>query len=115
MGAKFPASLAPAPRSRYTVVTVNSNYRGGGIYVRRTTSRGRGPYFQLVRSYREGEKVKQEILVHLGRHEKPEDALAAWPSEVAHLRKIGREDQAAKVEANLKKLRVLTEAEKGKG
>jgi hypothetical protein len=41
--------------------------------------------------------------------------LAAWPSEVAHLRKIGREDQAAKVEANLKKLRVLTEAEKGKG
>jgi len=62
-----------------------------GIYVRRTTSRGRGPYFQLVRSYREGGKVKQEILVHLGTHERPEDALAAWPSEVAHLRKIGRE------------------------
>jgi hypothetical protein len=85
------------------------------IYVRKTTSRGRGPYFQLVRSYREEGKVKQEVLVHLGRHEKPEDALAAWPSEVAHLRKIGREGQAEKLEANLNKLRALTEAEKGKG
>ncbi len=78
-------------------------------------SRGRGPYFQLVRSYREGGKVKQEVLVHLGRHEKPEDALAAWPSEVEHLRKIGRQDQADKLEANLEKLRALTEEEKGKG
>ena len=73
-------------------------------------SRGRGPYFQLVRSYREGEKVRQEVLVHLGTHERPEDALAAWPSEVAHLRKIGREGQADKLEANLNKLRMLTEA-----
>jgi hypothetical protein len=78
-------------------------------------SRGRGPYFQLVRSYREEGKVRQEVLVHLGRHEKPEDALAAWPSEAEHLRKIGREEQADKLEANLKKLRALTEAEKGKG
>ena len=78
-------------------------------------SGGRGPYFQLVRSYREEGKVRQEVLVHLGRHERPEDALAAWPSEVAHLRKIGREDQADKLEANLNKLRALTEAEKEKG
>jgi hypothetical protein len=78
-------------------------------------SRGRGPYFQLVRSYREEGKVKQEVLVHLGIHESPEDALAAWPSEVEHLRKIGREGQADKLEANLEKLRALTEAEKGKG
>jgi hypothetical protein len=85
------------------------------IYVRKTTSRGRGPYFQLVRSYRQEGKVRQEVLVHLGTHEKPEDALAAWPSEVAHLRKIGREGQADKLEANLNKLRALTEAEKGKG
>ena len=78
-------------------------------------SRGRGPYFQLVRSYRQEGKVRQEVLVHLGRHEKPEDALAAWPAEVEHLRRIGREEQADKLEANLKKLRALTEAEKGKG
>ncbi len=77
-------------------------------------SRGRGPYFQLVRSYREGGKVKQEVLVHLGRYERPEDALAAWPSEVRHLRTIGREDQADRLEHNLKKLTVLIEPEKQK-
>ncbi len=78
-------------------------------------SRGRGPYFQLVRSYREGGKVKQEVLVHLGRHDRPEDALAAWPSEVGHLRKIGREDQADKLQANLKKLEKLIRADEGEG
>ena len=78
-------------------------------------SRGRGPYFQLVRSYGEEGKVRREVLVHLGRYEKPEDALAAWPSEVGHLRKIGREEQADKLEANLEKLRALTEAEERKG
>jgi hypothetical protein len=86
-----------------------------GIYVRRTTSRGRGPYFQLVRSYREGGKVRQEVLVHLGTHEKPEDALAAWPSEAEHLRKIGRDGQAAKLEANLDKLRSAIAADEEKG
>jgi hypothetical protein len=74
-------------------------------------SRGRGPYFQLVRSYREEGKVRQEILVHLGTHERPEDALAVWPQEVEHLRKIGREGQADKLEANLEKLRELTRGE----
>ncbi len=90
--------------------------REDGIYVRKTTSRGRGPYFQLVRSYREGGKVRQEVLVHLGgTHERPEDALAAWPAEVEHLRKIGRESQADKLEANLKKLEDLIRADEGKG
>ena len=41
--------------------------------------------------------------------------MAAWPSEAEHLRRIGREEQADKLEAKLKKLRALTEAEKGKG
>ena len=77
-------------------------------------SRGRGPYFQLVRSYKEGGKVKQEVLVHLGRYERPEDALATWPSEVRHLRTIGRDYQADKLEENLKKLRALSESEKRK-
>jgi hypothetical protein len=79
-------------------------------------SRGRGPYFQLVRSYRnENGEPRQEILVHLGTHPKPEDALAAWPAEVEHLRAIGRDDQADKLEEYLKKLRALTEVEKRKG
>ena len=99
----------------YTVVTVSSYYKGDSIYVRRMKSRGRGPYFQLVRSYREGGKVKQEVLVHLGHHEKPEDALAAWPSEVRHLRAIGRGDQADRLESNLKKLRALSKSGKRKG
>ncbi len=74
-------------------------------------SRGRGPYFQLVRSYRQEGKVRQEVLVHLGTHETSEDALAAWPSEVEHLRKIGRAEQAEKLAANLEKLRELTREE----
>jgi hypothetical protein len=78
-------------------------------------SRGRGPYFQLVRSHREEGKVRQEVLLHLGTHERPEDVLAAWPAEAEHLRKIGREGQADKLEANLEKLRSLTKADKGKG
>lgn len=69
---------------------------------------------RLVRSYREGGKVKQEVLVHLGRYETPEDALAAWPSEVRHLRAIGRDHQADRLEANLKKLTALIEEEKRK-
>jgi hypothetical protein len=78
-------------------------------------SRGRGPYFQLVRSFRNEEgQPRQEVLVHLGTHQTPEDALSAWPDEVAHLRRIGREGQADRLEANLKKLRALTEAEKQK-
>jgi hypothetical protein len=67
-----------------------------------------------VRSYREGDKVRQEVLVHLGRYERPEDALATWPSEVRHLRAIGRDHQADRIEANLMKLKALTEAEKRK-
>jgi hypothetical protein len=110
---KFRATC-PSAELCYTVVTDYSYYRGDSIYVRRVKSRGRGPYFQLVRSYREGSKVKQEVLVHLGRYEKSEDALAAWPSEVRHLRQIGREYQADKIEANLKKLRALSESEKRK-
>ncbi|HEV2093549.1 MAG TPA: hypothetical protein VGR18_10335 [Rubrobacter sp.] len=49
--------------------------------------------------------MKQEVLVHLGTHERSEDALAAWPAEVEHLRKIGREEQADKLEKNLEILR----------
>ncbi len=78
-------------------------------------SRERGPYFQLVRSYREGGQVKQEVLVHLGRHETPESALTAWSSEIKHLRVIGRESQAEKLESKLAKLRELWEGENSDG
>jgi hypothetical protein len=82
------------------------------IYVRRMRSRGRGDYFQLVRSYREHGKVKQEVLVHLGDQETPEAALAAWPGEIEHLEAIGRIEQASRLKAKLVK---LTELVKGEG
>jgi hypothetical protein len=105
------APLAPALNVRYIVDTVYSYYKGGGIYVRKVTSRGGGPYFQLVRSYRNEEgQPRQEVLVHLGVHETPEAALSAWPKEVAHLRRIGRDRQADKLEANLKKLRAKVDS-----
>jgi hypothetical protein len=96
----------------YTVVTSFRHYKEVCIYVRRMRSRERGPYFQLVRSYREGGRVKQEVLVHLGEHETPEVALAAWPSEIEHLRAIGRERQAEKLESKLGKLLELREGTK---
>jgi hypothetical protein len=55
------------------------------------------------------------VLVHLGVHETPEAAMSAWPNEIAHLRRIGRDRQADKLEANLEKLRALTKAEERKG
>jgi hypothetical protein len=78
-------------------------------------SRERGPYFQLVRSYREGGRVKQEVLVHLGEHETPEAALVAWPLEIEYLRVIGRESQAEKLESKLAKLRDLWKGENSNG
>ena len=91
----------------YIVVTINSNYTGGVIYVRRTKSRGTGPYFQLVMSRRVEGKPRTSVLVHLGEHPTPEDALGAWPSEAEHLRAIGRDGQADKLEAKLNRLRGL--------
>jgi hypothetical protein len=83
------------------------------VFVRRVKSRGTGPYFQLVRSYREGGKVKQEVLVHLGEHTTPEAALEAWPSDLEHLRAIGRDGQADKLKAKLDRLRELVEKRSG--
>jgi hypothetical protein len=81
------------------------------IYVRRITSRGTGPYFQLVASHRVEGKPRTEVLVHLGEHPTPEAALAAWPAQVEHLRAIGRDDQAEKLQAKLEKLRELVKGE----
>ena len=81
------------------------------MFVRKVKSRGTGPYFQLVRSYREGGKVKQEVLVHLGEYPAPEAALDAWPAQVEHLRAIGRNDQADKLATKLEKLRDLVKGE----
>lgn len=79
------------------------------MFVRRVRSRGTGPYFQLVRSYRAEGKPHTSVLVHLGEYPTPEAALEAWPSEVEHLQAIGRDGQADKLGAKLERLRELTE------
>jgi hypothetical protein len=61
-----------------------------------------------VRSYREGGKVKQEV-IHLGEHQTAEAALAAWPEEVRELRQESRPKQAEKVQRKLDRLKELTE------
>jgi hypothetical protein len=83
------------------------------IYVRRVHSRGTGPYFQLVESYRrEGARTpRTRVLVHLGEHETPEAALAAWPSQVLHLRRIRRDRQAEELQRKLDKLWELVKRE----
>ena len=67
-----------------------------------------GTYYQAVRSYREGGKVKQEA-IHLGEHSTAETALAAWPREVKELERIGRPRKAEKLQDKLDRLQELTE------
>jgi hypothetical protein len=60
-----------------------------------------------VRSYREGGKVKQEV-VHLGEHSTAESALESWPQEIAALKLVGRPRKAEKLQKKLDRLQGLT-------
>jgi prefoldin subunit 5 len=60
-----------------------------------------------VRSYREGGRVKQEV-IHLGEHSTVESALESWPQEVKELKKA-RPKQAEKLQSKSKRLHELTE------
>ena len=61
---------------------------------------------------REGARTpRTRVLVHLGEHETPEAALAAWPSQVEHLRRIGRDRQADELQRKLDKLSELVKRE----
>ena len=74
------------------------------MYVRTVNSRGR-EYRQLVRSFRESGKVKQEVIAHLGELTSAEEALEYWPQEVKLLRRTGQHGKADKVETKLERLR----------
>jgi len=67
----------------------------------------------LVESYRrEGTRTpRTRVLVHLGEHETPEAALATWPSQVEHLRRIRRDRQAEELRRKLDKLSELVKRE----
>jgi hypothetical protein len=60
-----------------------------------------------------GDKGKRrsvfKVDVPLGEHPTAEDALAAWPQEVDHLRQIGRESKAEKLQDKLDRLQELTQ------
>jgi hypothetical protein len=58
-----------------------------------------------VRSYREGGKVKQEV-VHLGKYSMAQSALESWPQEIQELER-NRPKQAANLQRKLDQLREL--------
>jgi hypothetical protein len=92
----------------------NKYYTGDSIYVREVKIERDGdkygPFYQVVRSYREGGKVKQHV-VHLGQYETVDEALAAWPQEIKELYQIGRPKQAEKLQVKLDRLRELNREE----
>jgi hypothetical protein len=51
------------------------------------------------------------VLVHLGEYETPEEALAAWPTEIGEHRMAGRDEQAEQLQDKLDRLRRLTRGE----
>ena len=67
-----------------------------------------GTYYQDVRSYREGGKVKQEV-VHLGEHSTAESALESWPEEIRELERVGKPRKAEKLQNKLERLQELME------
>lgn len=78
--------------------------------IRQSISRGT-PSYQLGHYEMSGEQGKRRSIfkvdVHLGEHPTAEAALTAWPQEIDHLRQVGRENKADKVEAKLERLREL--------
>jgi hypothetical protein len=52
-------------------------------FVRHKPIRGRS-YYQLVENTRVDDRVRQRVLVHLGRYASVGTALDAWPDEIAH-------------------------------
>src|SRR5918998_2580034 len=85
-----------------TVMDVKSRYK-----VRRVVSRG-SPSYQLGHYEMTGEPGARrsvfKVLVHLGEHQTPEDALSAWREDVERARRVGRDKTAARIEAKIRKL-----------
>jgi hypothetical protein len=88
----------------------NKYYIGATIYIRSVNierdGEQYGTYHQAVRSYREGGKVKQEV-IHLGQHSTAESALESWPREIQELERT-RPKQAKKLRQKLSRLQELT-------
>jgi hypothetical protein len=64
-----------------------------------------GTYYQAVRSYREGGKVKQDV-VHLREYSTADEALTAWADDVRQLQTT-RPRKADKLRAKMDKRRAM--------
>jgi hypothetical protein len=53
-----------------------------------------------------------KVEVHLGEYPTTEEAMLAWPLEIARLSKIGRENKANRLQEKLDKLRELTKGDR---
>lgn len=49
---------------------------------------GKYAYYQVVENRRIEGKVRQKVLLHLGRHPTVDEALDAWPREIQRLRRL---------------------------
>ena len=76
------------------------------MFIRKSRGRDTTSY-QLVRSYRDNGKPKQEVLVHLGEHTTVEDAMENWSRRLSSLRAIVRERKAEGLKGKLDTLRKL--------
>lgn len=78
--------------------------------IRKVTSRGT-PSYQLGHYEMQGDvgqrRSRFKVVVHLGEHATPEEAITAWSEEVGNLRKLGRNNKADKLERKLEELRSL--------
>ena len=87
----------------------NKYYKEATIYIRAINierdGERYGTYYQAVRSYREGGKVKQDV-VHLGEHATADDALTAWTEDVRQLQDT-RPRKADKLQAKMNRLKEL--------
>jgi hypothetical protein len=92
------------------VVSIINTTKGATIYIRAVKierdGEQYGAYYQAVRSYREGGKVKQEV-IHLGEHQTADEALTAWVNDVQQLQ-MTRPRKAEKLQVKMERLRAIS-------
>jgi hypothetical protein len=86
----------PNPEVGHNTGVRHNHERSETVYVRRkSVPRGdkQHTYYQIVEGYREGGKVRQRVLAHLGTNPTPEAAIEAWEREAAQWRYYGERSQ----------------------
>ncbi len=85
----------------------------------RKVKTGETASYQLGRYEMRGEPGSRrsafKVEVHLGEYPDAQEALTAWPIQIARLRRIGREGAANRLQEKLNTLRGLTREDQGDG